>query len=108
MKAQLEANRDLSIKISGTLAIEPCRGTTFDKCVIPGRSPWGCHTQADELRMSEMLVGGPLEELELGDGIEAGFSPTHSGTFALLTRCAYRPLIVSGRFANGQSLISSP
>jgi hypothetical protein len=54
--------------------------------------------------MSEMLVGGPLEELELADGTEAGFSPTHSATFTLLTPCAHRPLRTSSR---GKAVASS-
>src|SRR5919109_5241314 len=37
-----------------------------------------------------------------------GFSHWHSAIFAFVSPCPHRPVLASGRFANGHSLISSP
>jgi hypothetical protein len=54
--------------------------------------------ETDEPRMPQVVVGSPLEELELAD--EQGLSHCSSAIFALVRPCPHLPLFASVRFAN--------
>jgi hypothetical protein len=62
--------------------------------------------KANEFGVPQVVVAGPLEELELAD--EPRLQPLAFRHLRFRQALAQRPLLASGRFANGHSLISRP